>query len=199
MAFYTIWVGGERSWHRSYLAEIGGEKLTKEQVAKYFTFDKQGGIEFDQDLIAEKTDWNCENSDLPTWDTITDGCMGWGAYTDQMLGVCRIDDEDNPLVLREVCEFKQNVFEEFEDYESDDVWILYNSYEKGGYQGTLELPDNEEFDPEKLVVDVTDITGEFYIVTGASYNGIDIYMEGDSTGKGIDWYVYHKGEIYNFR
>jgi hypothetical protein len=63
----------------------------------------------------------------------------------------------------------------------------------------LELPDNEEFDPEQLVVDVTDITGEFYIVTGASYNGIDIYMEGDSTGKGIDWYVYYKGEIYNFR
>jgi hypothetical protein len=219
MTKYTIWVGGERSWNRSYLAEIGGVELTKEQVDKYFEITEAGDVEFDHDLLAEKTDcWNEENTDLPTWDTITDGCMGWGAYTDQYVGVCKADDDDNPLFLAEVEDLSYYSEQEIKDGdplqdEQDTaiceceeelvypkgVWIVYNSYEKGGYEGSFELPDDEEFHPKHLVIHVRSIAENFQIVVGATYKDIDIEMTGDSDGKGIDWYVAHKDNLISFR
>jgi len=75
---------------------------------------------------------------------------------------------------------------------------LYHSIEKGGYEGTFELPDDEEFDPKKLVIEARFIANSFSIVTGARYNGEDIEMTGDTDGKGIDWYIYHNGELSSF-
>lgn len=219
MTEYTIWVGGDHPWSRSYLGEIGAQELTKEQIEKYFTFTEDDEIEFDHDLIAEKTDaWSDEESDLPTWDTITDGCMGWGAYTDQTVGVCKTEDDENPVFVSDVesltyytseeitngmpQEDEQDTaivrYEEELDYPTG-VWILYNSYEKGAYQGTFELSDDEEFDPTKLVIEVRTIADNFNIVIGATYNGEDIEMSGDSDGKGIDWYVYYKDQLISFR
>ena len=198
MTEYTIWVGGDHPWSRSYLGEIGAERLTEEQVAKYFTFDEDGEIEFDQDLIAEKVDcWEPDQTDLPTWDTITDGCLGWGAYTDQMVGVCRSDDEETPLLLKDVDEVPTEEEEEL-DY-PEGVWMLYNSCEKGGYSGTFELPDGEEFDENKLVLHTRLINGGFNIVVGATYDGQDIEMSGDTDGKGIDWYIIHKDQCVMFK
>ena len=219
MTEYTIWVGGEHPWSRSYLGEIGAQELTKEQIEKYFTFTEDDEIEFDHDLVAEKTDaWSDEESDLPTWDTITDGCMGWGAYTDQTVGVCKTEDDENPVFTADVEHLTYYTSQEIADstpkedeqdtaivqYEEEldyptGVWILYNSYEKGAYQGTFELPDDEEFDPTKLVIEVRTIADNFNIVTGATYNGEEIEMSGDSDGKGIDWYVYYKDQLISFR
>jgi len=219
MTEYTIWVGGDHPWSRSYLGEIGAQELTQEQIDKYFTFNEDGEIDFDHDLVAEKTDaWGDEESDLPTWDTITDGCMGWGAYTDQTVGVCKTEDDENPVFVSDVesltyytseeitngmpQEDEQDTaivrYEEELDYPTG-VWILYNSYEKGAYQGTFELSDDEEFDPTKLVIEVRTIADNFNIVIGATYNGEDIEMSGDSDGKGIDWYVYYKDQLISFR
>jgi hypothetical protein len=220
MTEYTIWVGGDHPWSRSYLGEIGAQELTQEQIDKYFTFNEDGEIDFDHDLVAEKTDaWGDEESDLPTWDTITDGCMGWGAYTDQTVGVCKTEDDENPVFVADVENLTYYTSEDIangvpkEDeqdtaivqYEEElcfptGVWILYNSYEKGGYQGTFELPDDEEFDPTKLVIEVRQIAEEsFNIVTGATYNGEDIEMSGDSDGKGIDWFVCYRDQVIRFR
>lgn len=219
MTEYTIWVGGEHPWSRSYLGEIGAVELTEEQIKKYFTFNEEGEIDFDRDLLSEKTDaWGDQETDLPTWDTITDGCMGWGAYTDQYIGVCKSEDDDTPVFLADVESLtyytndeildkapEENEedtaivkYEEELDYPSG-VWILYHSIEKGSYQGTFELPDDEEFDPKKLVIDVRQIAETFNIVTGATYNGEDIEMSGDSDGKGIDWYVCYRDEVIQFR
>jgi len=217
MTEYTIWVGGQHPWSRSYLGEIGAEQLTQEQVDKYFTFDEDGEIDFDSDVIAEQTDaWSEEETDLPNWDTITDGCLGWGAYTDQMVGVCKSEDEENPVFTADVeslCYYTaEEIAENSEDlttaivqYEEElcspsGVWILYNSYEKGSYQGTFELPDDEEFDPAKLVIEVRHIAEEsFNIVTGARYGDIDIDMSGDSDGKGIDWFVCYRDQVIRFK
>ena len=219
MTEYTIWVGGDHPWNRSYLGEIGAVELTKEQVEKYFTFDGEDGIEFDQDLVAEKTDcWEPEKTDLPTWDTITDGCMGWGAYTDQMVGVCKTTEVNDPIFLADVESLSQYSREDIEagmpaedgqltavaEYEEElvypsGVWILYNAYEKGGYSGVFELPDNVEFDPKKLVVNIRQIAESFSIVIGAEYDGEDIEMTGDSDGKGTDWYVAYKDNLICFR
>jgi len=219
MTEYTIWVGGERSWQRSYLGEIGAVELTSEQVEKFFTFDEDGEIQFDAEVISEHVhSWGKEDPELPTWDTITDGCLGWGAYTDQYVGVCRSDDDENPLFLKEVeddlarytvAEIADKLHEEDEQESAvceyideldspEGVWMLYHSIEKGGYEGTFELPDDEEFDPKKLVIEVRDIADNFNIVTGARYNGEDIEMTGDTDGKGIDWYIYHNGELSSF-
>lgn len=219
MTEYTIWVGGDHPWSRSYLGEIGAVELTEEQIEKYFSFSEEGEIDFDQDLVAEKTDaWGDQETDLPTWDTITDGCFGWGAYTDQIVGVCKTEEDENPIFTADVerltyytnNEILDNAPEENEEdtavveYEDEldypsGVWILYNSYEKGGYTGTFELPDDEEFDPKKLVIQVRQIAEMFNIVVGARYNGEDIEMSGDSDGKGIDWYVCHKDQVIRFR
>jgi hypothetical protein len=219
MTEYTIWVGGEHPWARSILGEIGAEELSKEQIEKYFTFNENDEIDFDHHLLSEKTDiWGDEKSDLPTWDTITDGCIGWGAYTDQTVGVCKTDDDENPIFISQVENLsyytKEEIFEEtyIEDecdsaiveYEEEldypsGVWILYNSIEKGAYQGTFELSDDEEFDPKKLVIEIRQIAETFSIVTGARYNGEDIMMEGDTDGKGIDWYVCYKDQVIQFK
>lgn len=219
MTEYTIWVGGDHPWNRSYLGEIGAIELTKEQIDKYFTFDDEGCIEFDKDLIAAKTDsWDNPDTDLPTWDTITDGCLGWGAYTDQIIGVCKTGEEDKPIFTADVEsltyysaeEIKQGAPTEDEQetaivrqdeelvYPSG-VWIAYNAYEKGGYGGTFELPEDAVFDPKKLVLYVTSIAESFNIVVGACYDGEDIEMTGDSDGKGTDWYVVYRDELITFR
>lgn len=198
MAEYTIWVGGQHPWNRSYLGEIGGVQLTKEQVEKYFTFAEDGEPEFDQDLIADKVDiWDEEETDFPTWNTITDGCMGWGAYTDQLVGVCKTGEEETPVFLKDVEEVPAD--EEEELVYPDGVWVLYNSYEKGGYSGTFELPDGEEFDEKNLVLQTRVINECFSIVVGATYKDQDIYMEGDSDGKGIDWFIVHKEHQVRFK
>lgn len=218
MTDYTIWVGGERSWQRSYLGEIGAVELTDEQIEKFFTFDEDGEIQFDSQLIAEHVhSWGKDDPELPTWDTITDGCLGWGAYTDQYLGVCDSEDDENPIFLKELDDLTFYTNEEIlngvpqEDEQDtaicryteeldyvDGVWMLYHSIEKGGYEGNFELPDDEEFDPTKLVVEVRQIADRFSIVTGATYNGEDIEMTGDTDGKGIDWYIYYHGELIPF-
>jgi len=219
MTEYTIWVGGEHPWSRTYLGEIGAVELTEEQVEKYFTFDDEGEIDFDHDVLAEKSDcWSGEDTDLPTWDTITDGCMGWGAYTDQCVGVCKTDDEDTPIFIAEVESLgyytNQEILEEVHVEDEQDsaiveydeelcspsgVWMLYHSIEKGSYQGTFNLPDDEEFDPKKLVIEIQQIADAFTIVTGARYNGEHIEMSGDSDGKGIDWYICHSEQLIKFK
>lgn len=217
MTEYTIWIGGERPWQRTYLGEVGAVELTAEQIEKYFTFNEDGEIEFDSDVISEQVHKWDEPSDLPTWDTITDGCLGWGAYTDQYVGVCKSEDDDNPLFLNDVECLTYYTAEEIADNDPvsdeqttaiceyvdelcdpDGVYMLYHSVEKGSYQGTFELPDEEEFDPIKLVVNVRQIAENFSIVTGARYGDIEIDMSGDSDGKGIDWYIYHGGGLYQF-
>jgi len=217
MTEYTVWVGGEHPWSRTYLGEIGAVELTAEQIEKYFTFNEEGEIEFDADVISEQVHKWDEPSDLPTWDTITDGSLGWGAYTDQYFGVCKTEDEESPLFLKEVECLTYYTAEDIADNvpadddedtaiceyvdelcEPEGVYMIYHSIEKGGYQGTFELKDEEEFDPKNLVIQVRQIADYFSIVTGARYLDEEIEMTGDSDGKGIDWYIYHNGQLHQF-
>jgi hypothetical protein len=225
MTKYNVWIScGESSWHRTYFNELGAVELTPEQIEKYFTFSEDGEIDFDPDVLAEASDkdWDDEDRDFPTWDTITDGCICWGPdVDDQNIGVCLADDESDeekqiwvkPLsaltfYTRE--EIEEKMPEENEEtgaicrinYElcgKEGVWILYNSYERGGYIGEFELPDDVEFDPSKLVVNIEEVAETWTIVTGIEYAGEDIYCDGDTTGKGIDWHVYYKDNLYSFK
>ena len=222
MAKYNVWIScGESSWHRTYFNELGAVRLTQKQVDKYFTFDEDDQIHFDADLIAEETDrdWNDPEKDLPTWDEVTDGCICWGPDTDdQNIGVCLADDEENQIWVSPINQLTWYSKEEIEEgvpqqdkvdnaigrifYEMNDsegVWILYNSYERGSYIGEFELPDDVEFDPKKLIVTINEVAECWTIVTGIEYDGEDIYCDGDTIGKGIDWHVYYKGELESFK
>jgi hypothetical protein len=199
MTEYTVWVGGQHPWDRSYQSEVGGVKLTPEQKKKYFFKEPDGSIAFDPEVLTVQTDWRNTGAELPTWDTITDGCIGWGAFADQILGVCKSGDEDNPLFLREIKDCPLRVFMEPRVEDTEDVYIFYNSYEKGNFTGVFELPDNDRFDPSRLVVEATSVINEFELVTDVYYNGEALYMGGDTTGKGVDWYVYHNGNAIPFK
>lgn len=218
MTEYTVWVGGEYAWSRSYLGEVGAVELTKEQVEKYFTITEDGELEFDPEAIAEETSKWDGPADLPTWDTITDGCLGWGAYTDQYVGVCPSDDDENRIFFEDLEDLPWYSPEDIANAMAQDdevetaiacqqdelccppgIWMVYHSIEKGSYSGTFSLPDDEVFDPKKLVIQIREIAEYFSIVTGATYGTIDIDMEGDTDGKGIDWYIYYNGEMIKFR
>jgi hypothetical protein len=199
MTEYIVWVGGKHPWDSCYQSEVGGVKLTLEQKAKYFEEDEDGFIIFNADVISEQTDWRNEGAELPTWDTITDGSIGWGAYTDQLLGVCKTDDEDNPIYLRDVRDCPIRTYAEPRIENEDDVYIFYNSNEKGNFLGTFELPDGEVFDSKKLIVETTLVIDEFEIVTDVIYAGQALCMSGDTVGKGVDWYVYYKGNATSFK
>jgi hypothetical protein len=222
MTKYNIWVSsGDTSWARTYFNELGAVQLTQEQVDKYFTFDEKGVIQFDDEVLCEATDrdWDDPENDFPTWDTITDGCICWGPdVDDQNIGISPVDDDENPIwvqPIEQLTYYSKEDIEESVHYEEepgkavacilpemenkDGVWILYNSYERGGYIGEFEIPDGEEFDPSKLIVHLTEVAESWTVVSGIEYNGEDIYCEGDTIGKGIDWYVYHNGNLKSFK
>ena len=89
MAKYNVWVGGEHSWNRSYLAEIGWCPLSPEQVARWCPNEES----IDVDSITERLHRDDEEpdgpDDFPHRYEIEDGCLGFGAYTDQTFGVAR--------------------------------------------------------------------------------------------------------------
>lgn len=222
MAKYKVWIScGDSSWHRTYFNELGAVELTQEQVSKYFTFDETGEIQFDADLLSEETerDYDDSEKDLPTWDDITEGCICWGPdAADQNIGVCLADDDEKQIWVQPIEQlpyYTKDDIEEglpeqedskngyarifYEMNEPDGVWMVYNSYERGGYEGEFEIPDGEEFDPTKLVVNLTEVADCWTIVSGIEYNGEDIYCDGDTMGKGIDWYIYHRGELHSFK
>ena len=219
MKRYTIWVGGNHPFDRCYFSELGAVELTTEQIEKYFSFDDEGNIMYDKDLLCEVTEWETRKDDMPTWDTITDGSLFWGPYADdQKIGVCVEGDEDNPVFLEDISTFAWYSPEDIENNAPEDdevdtaigclinefspssgVWILYNSYERGGYVGEFELPEDEEFDPKQLVITINEVAESWSIVSGATYKGEDIYFDGDTIGKGIDWYVYYNYDLECFR
>ncbi len=222
MKKYTVWIScGNSPWDRTYFNELGAVQLTQEQVSKYFTFSEEGEIQFDSDVLCEETDrdWNDPEKDLPTWDDVTEGCICWGPdAADQFIGVCLEEDEENqiwtspieqlPYYTSDDIEEELHIQEQHTDAiarivsemdGADGVWIFYNSYERGSYTGQFELPDDVEFDSSKLVVRLTEVAETWTIVSSIEYDGEDIYCDGDTMGKGIDWHVYHKGELYNFK
>jgi hypothetical protein len=222
MKKYTVWIScGNSPWDRTYFNELGAVQLTQEQISKYFTFSESGEIEFDSDVLSEETDrdWNDPEKNLPTWDDVTEGCLCWGPDADdQYVGVCLAEDDENQIWVKSIEELPYYTSNDIQEGlhiqeehtgaiariiseldEPDGVWIVYNSYERGSYVGEFELPDDVQFDPSKLVVNLSEVAESWTVVTGFEYDGEDIYCDGDTMGKGIDWYVYYKGQLHSFK
>ena len=210
MAKYQVWIGGENPWSRSYTGEVGGVKLTDEQIARwlpdYGKTDPEN-IHVDAEAWMERIssfDDSDEPTDLPGYNEVTGDCFGYGAYTDQTFGVATENDEV-------IHSWDYGEIERDEDVEGDDeydgpvhtfiddeshlegVWILYNSYSKGGWGTTIELPDGEEFDASKLRFEIKNIEGFNEVCTSFSYDGVDHFDDSDTDGKGIDYFLVVDG------
>jgi hypothetical protein len=211
MAKYEVWIGGENPWSRSYTGEYGAIKLTDAQIARwlpdYGKVDSEY-VEFDGEAWAEAItsfDDTDDPTDLPNYNEITDGCIGYGAYTDQTVGVAGEDDEiiysaDFSDLWRDEDVEPDHADSVFSWTDNEDhlegVWIVYNAYNKGGWGTTIELPDDEEFDPSLLKFDVLNVEGFTEICTGFSYNGESYFDDSDTDGKGIDYHLVVDGVFH---
>ena len=219
MAKYNVWVGGENSWNRSYGGEAGFCPLTEAQTERWITEDVD---DIDTEAISERvTEWNYDNEDpsnFPCRDEIENGCLGYGAFTDQTFGVSKIleggeeeiiwsgavqelidvedvDEEEDTVAPRRkwTCEDPTMAFSEETNEFTPVPGVGYIYTHKGGWGTEVELPDDEEFDVRKLCFDITEIEGLTELVTGFSYNGEDYYDDSDTDGKSCDWYLNVEG------
>ena len=200
MAKYNVWVGGEHSWNRSYLAELGFYPLSEEQVARWITDD------IDTDAMAERLHRDNEDEvdgdgDFPHRYEIENGCLGFGAYTDQTFGVAKIVGNDEELIwsgsyedLETDANPRVKVYQE-EIVEKNEPGVAYCYTFKGGWSIEIALPDEEEFDLSKLVFCVTSVEELGDIVTSIAYDDEDYFEDGSSDGKGCEWYLVNNGEF----
>lgn len=221
MAIYNVWVGGDAHWNRSYMGELGFMPLTNAQVARWVVENEDGDL--DTDAMSERLHrgWDDKpdaEDDFPAFSEVEEGCLGYGAYTDQTFGVSReVDGEDDEVVWtgnydslcyvedddeEDMCARKSVTCEEpwarFNE-ETDEfkyiTGVAYNYCHKGGWGAQVELPDEEEFDVRKLVFNVVEVEGLGEVVTSFEYNGVDYFDENDSDGKGNDYYLVHDCEF----
>ena len=181
---YTVWIGSEHPWGRTYLAELQTLQLKDDQLNW-----------IGDEVIDKLNDWEGEDN---LRQDLEDGCCGWGPYTDQYLGVCITGEEEQPLCTLDIEKLIDEDRAEVDHVMSASVkgkHLIGCHIEKGGYQGELTLPANETFDPDKLKVNVVSLVDTFTIVNGVTYGDIDIEMEGDTTGKGSDYYFYKNEEL----
>jgi hypothetical protein len=165
---YTITIGGRGS-------EVITHKLTEEQ---HNTF-KEGRVEEDQ-MEHDEID------DILGLEALFEDTEPryMGAYLDSLY--LQVKDENDEVVFtQEVIDYDKIISDEvycdgnhylfIEDYSKGDFWV-YN----------IEL--EEEFDKDKLVLELTDIGCRIDLVTGISYDGNkfeDVRDYGDTSSKGF--------------
>lgn len=217
MAIYNVWVGGDSHWNRSYMGELGFMPLTDAQVARWVVEDEDGDLDIESMSERLHRNWGEApdgEDDFPTSSEVEDGCLGYGAYTDQTFGVSReVDGQDDEVIWtgnydalsyvededeEDVCPRKSVVSEEpwarFVEAKNEFNYITgvaYNYCYKGGWGCQVELPDEEEFDVRKLIFNVVEVDGLGEVVTSFEYNGVDHFDENDSDGKSNDYYLVH--------
>jgi hypothetical protein len=207
MATYNVWVGGEHSWNRSYLAEIGYYPLSEEQVTRWITDD------LDLETLSERLHRDDEepdgDDDFPHRYEVENGCLGYGAFTDQTFGVAKeVEGEEDEIIwsgsyeelaslgaLENKVPMRSINIDEIGTKEGEKIGVGYCYTFKGGWTIPVELPDDEPFDIRKLVFCVTEADGLGEIVTSIIYNGEDYFEDGSSDGKGCEWYLVQDGDF----
>lgn len=185
--YYVDINSGETAGCRSYLAEMQVMELT----GKLLEMD-------DEALYDLLTDW--DNPDGR--EALENGCVGWGPFTDQNAIVWsgEIGDETIHAVIDvEDAISNDRTFDcdQYLTYDTNGKHAFAVHVEKGGYSGEFELPADVEFDPNLLTFSTVSIADGWTIVHGVQYNGEDVYMEGDSYGKGSDYYTFEGDEVTN--
>ena len=170
---------------RCYLAELQCRELTLAEC------------ELDDEVLSERvTDW--DNPDGR--EALENGCVGWGPTIDQNLVVFTEDGLDtNVVTVMDIEDALTDGFvhdmEHHLAYDKEGKHVIGVHFEKGSYRGELVLPASEEFDPDKVTFGTVCMADSWTIVSTVQYNGEDVYMEGDSTGKSYDIYTFENDEV----
>ena len=78
-------------------------------------------------------------------------------------------------------------------YDTNGKHIIGVHTEKGSFNGEAEL-DVEDFDEEKITFGLVNLADNWFIVNSIQYDGEEIEMEGDSTGKSSEYYKFEDDE-----
>lgn len=134
-------------------------------------------------------------------EALEDGGIGWGPFKDQNLIVWTEEDGDEEVVA--VIDIEQAISDDrvhdcqnHLGYDTEGKHLLGVLTEKGGYSGKIDL-DLDEFDSEKVTFGLVNLADRWTIVTSVQYDGEDVQMEGDSTGKSSEYYYFEDDEITN--
>ena len=184
ITYYVDINTGETPGCRTSLAELQTIELTDEQCE----LD-------DEQLYDFFTDW--DNPDGR--EALENGCVGWGAFTDQnaVVWTGEIDDETVVAVIdveEAIAEERVHDHDLYLPYDIKGKHLIGVHVEKGGYTGTFKLPADVEFNPELLTFGTVSVADAWTIVNEVRYDGEDVYMEGDTTGKSFDLYTFEDDE-----
>jgi len=209
MTTYNVWVGGEHSWNRSYMGELGYYPLNEAQIKRWITDDLDTGVLSER--MHRDDDEPDGEDDFPHRYEVENGCLGYGAYTDQTYGVEKeLEDGEDKTIwkgeyrdlvdhddtdCKEIAPRRHVTYEEPGCKEGEEIGVAYEHTFKGGWSIPVELPDDEEFDITKLTFVVTSVEGLGDIVTSIVYNGEDYFEDGSSDGKSCDWYLVQGGDF----
>ena len=129
---------------------------------------------------------------------LEEGCIGWGPFKDQKLIVWTEDDGDEDIIA--VVDIEEAIdSDKVHDchvclgYGTKGKHIIGVHTEKGGFNGEAEL-DIEDFDEDKITFGLVNLADKWFIINSVQYDGEEIEMEGDSTGKGSEYYKFEDDE-----
>ena len=179
---YFVWIGGESPSNRTYLADLQSMELTEEL------------LEMDNDELYERfSDWT------PDRERLEEGFVAWGPYTDQWLGIAESEDADEPLFLFEIDEMimEERVAEVTHHlpYDIKGKFICAAHTEVGGYSGTLELPAEQALDPSLFKVNIVTLADTWTVLNGVTYADEYIDLNGDTSGKSSEYYIYQDDQL----
>ena len=134
-------------------------------------------------------------------EALEDDGIGWGPFQDQNLIVWTEEDgEEEVIAVIDIEDAISN--DRVHDcqvhlgYDTQGKHIVGVLTEKGGYNGELDL-DIESFDIDKVTFGVVNLADRWQIVTSVQYDGEEVGMEGDTTGKSSEYFVFEDDEITN--
>jgi hypothetical protein len=152
---------------------------------------------------AEQDDHEVEGGNITQElrEAMEEGCIGWGPFQDQNLIVwTEQDGEEEVIAVIDIEDAISN--DNVHDcqvhlgYDTKGKHVVGVLTEKGGYNGEIDL-DIESFDVDKVTFGVVNLADRWHIVTSVQYDGEEVGMEGDTTGKSSEYFVFEDDEITN--
>jgi len=134
-------------------------------------------------------------------DALEEGCIGWGPFQDQNLIIWTEEDGEEEIIA--VIDIEDAIGNDnvhncqvHLGYDTKGKHVVGVHTEKGGFNGEVDL-DIESFDADKITFGVVNLADRWQIVTSVQYDGEDIGMEGDTTGKSSEYFLFENDEVTN--
>ena len=132
-------------------------------------------------------------------DALEEGCIGWGPFQDQNLIIWTEEDGEEEIIA--VIDIEDAISNDnvhncqvHLGYDTKGKHVVGVHTEKGGYNGEIDL-DIESFDVDRVTFGIVNLADRWQIVTSVQYDGEEVGMEGDTTGKSSEYFIFEDDEI----